>query len=186
MANSTQTESERSAPPPQAEAQWQPKIAAFFCNWCTYTAADLAGVSRMKYAPNVRVIRVMCSGRVDPQFILEAFAKGADGVLIGGCHPGDCHYAEGNFKALRRYQMLRRLLNEFGIEEQRLRLEWISASEGDRVRSVVDEMTTQVRALGPLDLPGKFKAWDEEMDALEHTVRTGDTAFYKKPEVAHA
>jgi F420-non-reducing hydrogenase iron-sulfur subunit len=138
----------------QAEGVWQPTIAAFFCNWCTYTAADLAGVSRLKYAPNVRVIRLMCSGRVDPQFILEAFAKGADGVLIGGCHPGDCHYAEGNYKALRRFEMLKRMTAQMGIEPQRLRLEWISASEGDKVRTVINEMVEQVRALGPLEFVG--------------------------------
>ncbi len=149
---------------------WQPRLVAFFCNWCTYTAADLAGVSRLKYAPNIRVIRLMCSGRVDPQFILEAFARGADGVLIGGCHPGDCHYVEGNYKALRRFQLLGRLLRDLGIEEQRVRLEWISASEGERVRLVVNEMVEQLRALGPLNLPEKMEAWDREMTALEETV----------------
>ncbi len=132
-----------------AEA-FEPKIVAFFCNWCTYLAADLAGSSRMKYAPNVRVIRVMCSGRIDPQFVLEAFASGADGVLIGGCHPGDCHYQEGNYKALRRYHMLHAVLEQIGIEPERFRLEWISAAEGDRVRAVVDDMVEKVRALGPL------------------------------------
>lgn len=147
---------------------WQPKIAAFFCNWCTYTAADLAGVSRLKYAPNVRVIRVMCSGRVDPQFVLEAFARGADGVLLGGCHPGDCHYVEGNYKARRRFEMLKRLAADMGIEAERLRLEWISASEGDKVRTVVNEMVEQVRALGPLGLPQRFEQWDREMEQLEH------------------
>jgi len=128
---------------------FEPKIVAFFCNWCTYLAADLAGTSRIKYAPNTRIVRVMCSGRVDPQFVLEAFAKGADGVLIGGCHPGDCHYQEGNYKALRRYELLRRLLNQLGIEDARFRLEWISAAEGDRVRVVVDDMVEKLRALGP-------------------------------------
>lgn len=128
---------------------FEPKIVAFFCNWCTYLAADLAGTSRMKYAPNIRVIRLMCSGRVDPQFVLEAFAKGADGVLIGGCHPGDCHYQEGNYKALRRFLLLKRVLGEMGIEEERCRLEWISAAEGDRVRAVVNDMVAKVRALGP-------------------------------------
>ncbi|MCX6996277.1 MAG: hydrogenase iron-sulfur subunit [Kiritimatiellaeota bacterium] len=149
---------------------FEPRIVAFFCNWCTYTAADLAGVSRLKYAPNVRVIRVMCSGRVDPQFVLEAFAKGADGVLLGGCHPGDCHYAEGNYKTLRRMRMLIRMLKELGIEDGRFRLEWISGAEGDKVKAVVNEMTAQVRALGPLDLPGKFKEWDREMEDLEQHV----------------
>jgi F420-non-reducing hydrogenase iron-sulfur subunit len=148
-----------------AEQNWQPRIVAFFCNWCTYTAADLAGVSRLKYAPNVRIIRLMCSGRVDPQFVLEAFARGADGVLIGGCHPGDCHYVEGNYKTLRRFQMLRRVLRDLGIEEARLRLEWISASEGERVRAVINEMVEQVRALGPLALPERFADWDRELTA---------------------
>jgi F420-non-reducing hydrogenase iron-sulfur subunit len=138
----------------ESSGGWQPTIAAFFCNWCTYTAADLAGVSRLKYSPNVRVIRLMCSGRVDPQFILDAFAKGADGVLVGGCHPGDCHYAEGNYKALRRFEMLKRLTAGMGIEPERLRLEWISASEGDKVRTVINDMVEQVRRLGPLKLTG--------------------------------
>jgi F420-non-reducing hydrogenase iron-sulfur subunit len=106
----------------------------------------------MKYAPNVRVIRVMCSGRVDPQFVLDAFALGADGVLIGGCHPGDCHYMEGNYKCLRRFLLLRRVLRELGIEEERLRLEWISASEGEKVRAVINDMTETIRRLGPLRL----------------------------------
>ncbi len=142
---------------------FEPRILAFFCNWCTYTAADLAGVSRMKYAPTTRVVRVMCSGRVDPQFVLSAFAKGADGVLIGGCHPGDCHYLEGNTKFLRRFRMLKRMLADLGIEPERLRLEWISASEGDRLRTVVNEMTEQIRALGPLHMPAHFKEWDTEV-----------------------
>jgi len=129
---------------------FEPKIVAFFCNWCTYLAADLAGTSRIKYAPNARVIRVMCSGRVDPQFVLEAFARGADEVLIGGCHPGDCHYQEGNYSALRRFRLLRRLLKDMGIEEERFRLEWISASEGDKVRAVINDMVEKVRELGPL------------------------------------
>ena len=144
---------------------WEPRIIAFFCNWCTYTAADLAGVSRMKYYPQVRVIRVMCSGRVDPQFILDAFSKGADGVLIGGCHPGDCHYIEGNIKTLRRFRLLRRMLAGMGIEEDRLRLEWISASEGEKVKWVMNDMVEKVRALGPLGLPSRFHEWDREMNS---------------------
>ena len=131
---------------------FEPTIVAFFCNWCTYIAADLAGTSRTKYAPNTRVIRVMCSGRVDPQFVLGAFARGADGVLIGGCHPGDCHYQQGNYNALRRFELLRRMLRDMGIEEERVRLEWISAAEGHKVQAVCNEMTEQVRALGPLRL----------------------------------
>jgi len=132
---------------------YQPRIVAFFCNWCTYTASDLAGTARMQYAPNVRVVRVMCSGRVDPQFVVTALRQGADGVLIGGCHPGDCHYQEGNYKCLRRFDLLTRMLGQMGIEPQRLRLEWISASEGDRLRDVIDDMVDQLQQLGPLRLP---------------------------------
>ncbi len=162
--------------PRPPEAAWQPRIVAFFCNWCTYTAADLAGVSRLKYAANIRVIRLMCSGRVDPQFILEALARGADGVLIGGCHPGDCHYVEGNYKMLRRYELLKRVLKDMGIAPERVRLEWISAAEGEKVRRVVNEMVEQVRKLGPLDLPLKFADWDHEMAELEQTVRASEAA----------
>jgi F420-non-reducing hydrogenase iron-sulfur subunit len=142
---------------------WEPRIIAFFCNWCTYTAADLAGVSRLRHAPNVRIIRLMCSGRVDPQFVLDAFVKGADGVLIGGCHPGDCHYMEGNYKALRRFRLMRRMLENMGIQPQRFRLEWISASEGERVRTVINEMVETLRPLGPLALPQQRARWDEEL-----------------------
>jgi F420-non-reducing hydrogenase iron-sulfur subunit len=149
---------------------------AFFCNWCTYTAADLAGVSRLKYASNVRVIRLMCSGRVDPQFIVDALARGADGVLIGGCHPGDCHYVEGNHKMRRRFQLLQRLLADLGIAPERVRLEWISAAEGERVKSVINEMTTRLKALGPLDLPGKFESWDQEVIELARQARAGEAA----------
>ena len=137
---------------PISIAAFEPRIVAFFCNWCTYLAADLAGTSRFKYAPNVRVIRLMCSGRIDPQFILDAFAHGADGVLIGGCHPGDCHYQEGNYKTLRRYWLLKRLLQQMGVEDERLRLEWISAAEADRVRHVINDMVEKIRPLGPLSL----------------------------------
>lgn len=140
----------------------EPTIVAFFCTWCTYTAADLAGTSRLKYPPNARVIRVMCSGRVDPQFVMDAFARGADGVLIGGCHPGDCHYMEGNYKTMRRITLLRPLLRALGIEDERLRLEWISASEGEKVARVITEMVAALRALGPLDWPGRRARWDGE------------------------
>lgn len=149
----------------QIGASFEPRIVAFFCNWCTYLAADLAGTSRIKYAPNTRVIRVMCSGRIDPQFVLDAFAKGADGVLIGGCHPNDCHYQEGNYKALRRYHLLKRLVRQMGIEEERLRLEWISAAEGDRVRVVVNEMVEKIRALGPLKRQAATEPVPEEVTA---------------------
>lgn len=156
--------------------EWTPRIVAFFCNWCTYTAADLAGVSRLKYASNARVIRLMCSGRVDPQFILEALAKGADGVLIGGCHPGDCHYVEGNYKMLRRFELLKRMLADMGIEEQRVRLEWISAAEGEKVKTVINEMTEQIKKLGPLGMPQKFETWDKEIEHLATEVQTRDAA----------
>jgi len=137
---------------------FEPKIVAFFCNWCTYLAADLAGTSRIKYLPNAEVVRVMCSGRVDVQFILKAFARGADGVLIGGCHPGDCHYQEGNYKALRRFRLVQRLIEQMGIEKERLRLEWISAAEGDRVRVVINDMVETLKRLGPLNQTEETRA----------------------------
>jgi F420-non-reducing hydrogenase iron-sulfur subunit len=133
---------------------FEPKIVGILCNWCSYTGADLAGISRMKYAPNVRVVRVMCSGRVDPTFVLKAFEQGADGVLICGCHPGDCHYSSGNYKAARRIPLLKKMLEQFGIEDGRVRLEWVSASEGDRFQALSNEMTEQVRALGPFRREG--------------------------------
>ncbi len=131
---------------------FEPKIIGFLCNWCSYTGADLAGVSRIKSEPNVRVIRTMCSGRVDPSFILKAFQLGADGVIVMGCHLGDCHYQEGNYKTIRRIPFLKRLVKDFGIDPRRLRLEWVSASEGDRFAEVVNEMTAEIRSLGPLKL----------------------------------
>jgi F420-non-reducing hydrogenase iron-sulfur subunit len=124
----------------------------------------------------------MCSGRVDPQFVLEAFAKGADGVLIGGCHFGDCHYVEGNYKAARRIRMLRRVLADMGIEADRFRLEWISASEGEKVKVVINDMVEKVKALGPLDLPGRFKNWDKELETLADRVRKAED----KRETTHA
>jgi F420-non-reducing hydrogenase iron-sulfur subunit len=140
----------------------------------------------MKYAPNVRIIRLMCSGRVDPQFILDALAKGADGVLLGGCHPGDCHYVEGNYKALRRFRMLKRMLGDLGIEEQRVRLEWISAAEGDKVKTVVNEMVEQITELGPLDMPGRVAGWDQEMEAIAEAAEAqACEAASKEGEVAH-
>jgi F420-non-reducing hydrogenase iron-sulfur subunit len=130
--------------------QFEPVIVGFLCNWCSYRAADLAGTSRTKYAPNMRAIRVMCSGRVDPTFVLKALREGADGVLIAGCHPGECHYVEGNIKALRRYILLKRMLKQWGIEAERVQLVWASASEGNILAAAVDRMTEEVRALGPL------------------------------------
>ena len=140
--------------PEMSKTEFEPRIVAFVCNWCTYIAADAAGVARARYASNVRLIRTMCSGRVDPQFVLTAFEKGADGVLLCGCHPRDCHYSAGNYKTLRRYTLLKKMLSQMGFEEGRLRLEWISASEAEKFRRVVEDMTEQVRKLGPLNLAG--------------------------------
>ena len=135
---------------------FEPKIVAFLCNWCSYAGADLAGTSRIKYPPNVRPIRVMCSGRVEPTFVLKAFASGADGVLICGCHPGDCHYMEGNYKAARRIPLLKKMLKQLGIEEERVRLEWVSAAEGARFATLVKDMTAKVKELGPFRREGGF------------------------------
>ena len=129
---------------------FEPRIIGFLCNWCAYSGADLAGVSRIPSAPNMRALRVMCTGRVDPTFVLRAFALGADGVLIAGCHPGDCHYTEGNYKALRRAALLKALLRARGIDPRRLRIEWISAAEGEKWARTVNGMTEELRALGPL------------------------------------
>jgi len=129
---------------------FEPKIIGFLCNWCSYAGADLAGVSRIQYPPNIVIVRVMCSGRIDPAFVLKAFKDGADGVLIAGCHlPSDCHYINGNFKAKRRITLLKKVLQEFGIESKRVRLEWISASEGDKFAAVVRDMVGEIKELGP-------------------------------------
>jgi len=130
---------------------FEPKIMSFICKWCTYAGADLAGTSRMEYAVNPVNVRVMCSSRIDPQHIFYAFSSGADGVFIGGCHPGDCHYVEGNYKTLRRVFMVKRMMKDFGIDPSRLRLEWISAAEGGRFVTVMNEFTQYIRELGPLD-----------------------------------
>jgi F420-non-reducing hydrogenase iron-sulfur subunit len=132
------------------DGQYEPVIVGFLCNWCSYRAADLAGTSRLHYAPNMRPIRVMCSGRVDPQFVLKALRDGADGVLIAGCHPGECHYVEGNIKALRRFVLLRQTLRQLGVEDERVQLVWAAASEGNILAQAGDRMTEQLRALGPL------------------------------------
>ncbi len=129
---------------------FQPKIVVFCCNWCSYAGADLAGVSRLQMNPNFRIVRTMCSGRVDPEFVLGAFRNGVDGVLVAGCHPGDCHYISGNYKTLRRYHMLRHMLRQFGIEDRRFKLEWVSAGEGARFQKVVNEFIDQVAELGPI------------------------------------
>ncbi len=131
---------------------YEPTIIAFLCNWCSYTGADLAGTSRMKYASNINIIRVMCSGRIEPMFVLSAFREGADGVLICGCHPGDCHYHEGNYKCLRRFHLLQKYLTQMGLNEERMRLEWISASEGKQFAELADDFTEKIRSLGPCKL----------------------------------
>ena len=129
---------------------FEPKIIGFLCNWCSYAGADLAGVSRIQYPTNIRIIRVMCSGRIDPTFIFEAFKDGADGVLVAGCHlPSDCHYISGNFKALRRITLLKNTLKELGIEPERVRLEWVSASEGDKFATIVRDMVEELKKIGP-------------------------------------
>ena len=129
--------------------EFKPRIIAFLCKWCSYTGADLAGTSRMEYKTNVRIVRVMCSGRIEPTFVLKTFAKGADGVLICGCHPGDCHYQEGNYRCLRRYELLQKYITQMGIETGRLKLEWISASEGKQFAELIDSFTETVSELGP-------------------------------------
>lgn len=134
---------------------FEPKIVVFCCNWCSYAGADLAGTSRLKIKPNFRVIRTMCSGRVEPTFILYAFAQGADGVMIAGCHPGDCHYSTGNYKARRRIMLLENMLPQFGIESERLKLEWISASEAPQFQGAVNGFIDKVTELGPLTLNAK-------------------------------
>jgi F420-non-reducing hydrogenase iron-sulfur subunit len=130
--------------------KFEPLIIGFTCNWCSYRAADLAGTARVKYPPNIRLIRLMCSGRLDPTFVLKALEGGADGVLITGCHPGECHYLEQNFKAWRRYKLLQRMLAQFGIEPERVRLVWASAAEGTQLAQAISKMVEEVRALGPL------------------------------------
>ena len=142
------------------ETGFEPKIIAFVCNWCSYAGADIAGSMKLHYTPNVKLIRVMCSGRVDPEFIMEAFQGGADGVMVLGCHPGDCHYIEGNYNTLKRYNMLKPLLDQFNIEQDRLYLDWISASEGEKFARVMDEMNDRITRLGPLN-------WDKVIDTRQ-------------------
>lgn len=141
---------------------FEPKIVAFCCNWCSYAGADLAGTSRIQYSPNIRVIRVMCSGRVNPLFVIKALSIGADGVLILGCHPGDCHYIEGNYKTMRRIPLLKKMMKQLGIEEERVRLEWVSASEGAKFAEVTNNFTQTIRDLGPSSL-GNSKQSSKEV-----------------------
>ncbi|MBN2245378.1 MAG: hydrogenase iron-sulfur subunit [Candidatus Aminicenantes bacterium] len=140
--------------------EFEPKIVAFVCNWCSYGGADIAGSKRLQVPFNVKLIRVMCSGRVDPEFVLEAFRSGADGVMILGCHPNDCHYIEGNYNALKRYSILKPLLDQFNIEQDRLYLDWVSASEGEKFARVTKEMNERIARLGPLN-------WNKVMDTYQ-------------------
>ncbi len=134
---------------PKEPKAWEPRIVAFICNWCTYTGADLAGTSRMKYPPNVRVIKIPCTGRFDPLFMLKAFEKGADGVLVSGCHPGDCHYTAGNYNARRKFTVFRKLLEATGIDLDRVRFSWISAAEGVKWVDTVKRFTEDIQQKGP-------------------------------------
>lgn len=136
-------------------AGFEPKIAAFVCNWCTYTGADLAGTSRLPMEANVRVFRLPCTGRIDPLFVVKAFERGADGVIVSGCHPNDCHYNAGNFHARRRFAVFLELLRFLGVDERRMTFSWVSASEGNKWADVVNETTQRVRALGP------FRGWQD-------------------------
>jgi F420-non-reducing hydrogenase iron-sulfur subunit len=146
-----------------AENGFEPRIIAFLCNWCTYAAADAAGISRMQQPLNVDVIRVMCTGRIDPSFVLKAFLEGADGVIVSGCHPpGDCHYGEGNYKAFRRMPLLERLLQEYGIEKERFHWGWISAAEAPKWAQLTREFTSRVKQLGPLNWKGYLKEMESE------------------------
>ena len=130
-------------------SEYEPKIVAFLCNWCTYAGADLAGTSRIQYPPNIRVIRVMCSGSVDPVYVIKPLLEGVDGVFIGGCHPGDCHYVSGNYKARRRITVLKAILKQLGFEEERIKIRWVSASEGQRFADTIKEMVADLKKLGP-------------------------------------
>ncbi len=130
-------------------AEYEPVIVGFVCNWCTFTAADLAGTSRLAYPPNIRLVRMMCSGMVDPKYVIKAFLEGADAVLIGGCWPGDCHYINGNMKARRRIALIKEIMQQYGIDEDRLWLRWIAASEGNMFAETVEDMVKIVKKLGP-------------------------------------
>jgi F420-non-reducing hydrogenase iron-sulfur subunit len=153
-----------------SDSTFEPRIVGFLCNWCSYRAADLAGTARMKYDPNVRIIRVMCSGRVDPTFVLKALALGADGVMIAGCHPGECHYLEQNYKTLRRFHMLKHTLRAMGLEEERVQLVWASAAEGAQLAAAIDRVVDNIRKLGPLNWSENWEEGSGRLEALEKIV----------------
>lgn len=159
---------------------FEPKIVGFLCNWCSYRAADLAGTARIKYDTNVRIIRVMCSGRVDPTFVLKALALGADGVMIAGCHPGECHYIEQNYKAMRRYYMLKHMLEAMGVEPERVRLVWASAAEGQLLSEHIDKLVADIRKLGPLNWPANWEENGERLEALKAIVQEHKEAMEVK------
>jgi coenzyme F420-reducing hydrogenase delta subunit len=138
---------------------FEPNIVAFLCNWCSYAGADLAGTSRIQYPPNVKIIRVMCSGRVNPMFVVNALQEGADGVLIGGCHPGECHYVQGNYLARRRMAILKKLLEYLGIDEKRVRMTWVSAAEGKKFADVIKKITDDVKKIGPMQQIRRTSQW---------------------------
>ena len=138
-------------------SDFNPKILAFVCNWCSYAGADKAGGQKLDYSANVKLIRVMCSGRVDPQFVMDALRKGADGVMILGCHPGDCHYRSGNIKAMKRFKLLDKMLGQFGIDRRRMKLDWVAAGEAEHFRKIANEMSNTIKVLGPLKLKGLVK-----------------------------
>lgn len=158
------------------DTHFEPVIIGFTCNWCSYRAADLAGTARVKYPPNVRLIRLMCSGRLDPTFVLKALASGADAVLITGCHPGECHYIEQNYKAMRRYQLLQRTLAQLGIEPQRVRLVWASAAEGVKLAEEIGKLVAEIRELGPLNWKPDQAAGPHEFDLPEELLAAEEAA----------
>ena len=154
---------------------FKPKLVGFLCNWCSYAGADLAGVSRFQYSPNLRIIRVMCTGRVDPSIVLEMFIQGADGVFIGGCHLGDCHYQKGNYYAEKRINMTKKLIEKAGLNPDRLRLEWISGSEADKLKNVVNEFTETLRELGPMEYePDDLTPYVEELEEVSDKKEKSD------------
>ncbi len=160
-----------------SDENFEPKIVGFMCNWCSYRAADLAGTARIKHAQNVRIIRVMCSGRVDPTFVLKALAMGADGVMIAGCHPGECHYIEQNYKAMRRYAMLKQTLTAMGIEPERVKLVWASAAEGEQLAEAVNQLVADVKKLGPLNWSANWDENGQRLEALEGIVKEHEEAM---------
>jgi F420-non-reducing hydrogenase iron-sulfur subunit len=163
-----------------SDTTFEPKIVGFLCNWCSYRAADLAGSARIKYPENVRIIRVMCSGRVDPSFVFKALALGADAVMVAGCHPGECHYIEQNYKAMRRFHMLKHTLEAMGLEPDRVRLVWASAAEGQLLAEHIEKFVADVRKLGPLDWQQNWAENGDRLHALEAIVKEHEEAMEVK------